>query len=473
MLTLRPYQQNGVDAIRQSYASGKKAPLYVLPTGGGKTVVFSYIGGSVAKRNKRVWTLVHRVELLRQTSRALAKNGIDHGLINPKYTPAYNKPVQVASVQTLANRLKYFEKYPPDLIIIDEAHHANASTWRKIIEAFPQARILGVTATPVRGDGTGLGIEAGGMFDDLIIGPQIDELIKLGFLVKPKVFAPKERLDLTGLRTVRGDYDKQQAENLVDKPAITGRAVEYYQKLCPGAPAVAFCASVRHAEHVAAEFREAGFRSYSVDGSMEDEVRGRILKGLETGAVNVVTSCDLISEGTDIPAIQAAFLLRPTQSEGLFLQQVGRALRLAEGKDGAIIFDHVGNVINHGMPDEPRDWSLEGEKKRKKRKGDDEPEVKVIQCENCFLVHAPASVCPHCGYHYPQPEPLDRTPEQREGELREMTAEDAAAIKRARIKEEAQAKTYEDFVAIAQKRGYKPGWAKHRWIARQSKQVGI
>jgi superfamily II DNA or RNA helicase len=232
MVTLRDYQAKAVNDIRTAYQYGRRAPLFVLPTGGGKTVLFTYIAQNAAERGKRVLILVHRVELLRQTSKALRGFGVRHGLINPQYTPEYTAPVQVASVQTIINRIGKMP-FTPDLIIIDEAHHATASTWRKVINAYPKARLLGVTATPVRSDGTGLGIDAGGMFDTLIEGPSTRALMDMGYLVEPTIYAPKDRLDLSGVRTKMGDYDKKQLGELMDKPRITGDAVAHYKRRCP------------------------------------------------------------------------------------------------------------------------------------------------------------------------------------------------------------------------------------------------
>lgn len=466
MITLRPYQSNVVDGIRNAYLNGRKAPLLVLPTGGGKTVVFTYIAANSTARGKRALILVHRVELLRQTSEALHKFGVSHGLINPNYTPNLVPKTQVASVQTLVKRLHKIA--PPDLIIIDEAHHANASTWKTIIEAFPNARLLGVTATPCRGDGTGLGIPSGGFFDEMVMGPQITELIKMGYLVKPVIYAPKERLDLTGLRTKMGDYVKDELASLVDKPQITGSAVEHYMKICPGTPAVVFCVNVAHAQHVAHEFRSAGFRAYHADGTMDDADRKRILNGLGNGQVQVVTSCDLISEGTDIPAIGCAILLRPTQSTGLYLQQVGRALRPCAGKDRAIILDHVGNVLNHGLPDEEREWSLDGDLKRKKKKKEQKEAANVMQCEKCYAMHEPAPACPICGH---VKERKAKEIKAVDGELRQITDMEALMLKRNKAKEVGRAKTLEDLEKIALARGYKPGWAKHVWRSRQAKEA--
>jgi DNA repair protein RadD len=466
MLQLRDYQRKAVADIRESFLKNSRSPLLVLPTGGGKTVVFSYIAATTAARGKRVLILVHRIELLRQTSEALRKSGVRHGLVNPKFTPDLSAPVQVASVQTIIKRLHLFKSF--DLIVVDEAHHALATTWKRIIDHYSMARVLGVTATPCRADGTGLGIEAGGVFDDIIIGPQVSDLIAKGFLVKPVIYAPAERLDLSGLRTKMGDYDNAQLENLMDKPTITGDAVSHYKKLCDGVPAVAFCVSVRHAQHVAEEFRRAGYRAYHADGSLDDDVRKRILNGLGNGTVDVVTSCDLISEGTDIPAIGAAILLRPTQSLGLYLQQVGRALRPCAGKERAVILDHVGNVLTHGLPDEIREWSLEGEQRKKKKKEDKEKTIQVKQCEKCYAIHEPAPICPVCGHIY---EVKENAPQQVDGELRELSADDRLRLKKSKINEQARAQSLEELERIASQRGYKPGWARHIWASRQNKQT--
>lgn len=469
MLALRNYQQQSVDGIRGSYIHGNRAPLLVLPTGGGKTIVFSYIAASTAARGKKVIILVHRIELLRQTYEKLAAAGVRVGIVNPSYTPDITAPVQVASVQTLARRLTFLKAFNPDLIVIDEAHHATAGTWRTCVNAVPTARVLGVTATPCRGDGKGLGAHVGGIFDDIVIGPQVSELIGMGFLVEPIVYAPTNKIDFSGVKITKGDYDKHEIEVRVDKPSITGDAVSHYRKLAHGSPAVAFCVSIAHAEHVAAEFKAAGYRAYVVDGTMEDATRKRILAGLGNGQVDVVCSCDLISEGTDIPAIGCAILLRPTQSLGLFLQQVGRALRTCEGKEQAIILDHVGNVITHGMPTDNREWTLDGELKRKKG-AKQEKKIAVKQCPTCYAMHNPAPACPACGHQY---EAEGRELQKVDGELQEVSQQQAEVIRKQKRREVAGAKDLDELLRIEKERGYKNGWAKHVWVARNGKEMQV
>lgn len=470
MKQLRDYQTKAVNDVRTAFQQGYKAPLLVLPTGGGKTVIFSHIAKNVADRGKRALILVHRIELLRQTADALRSEGATVGLINPKYTPNLRAPIQVAMVQTLVKRAAW---QIPDfnLIVTDECHHVVASTYRNVINRWPGAWNLGVTATPIRSDGLGLGRNVGGVYDTLILGPQVHELIERGYLVQPIIYAAESRLDLSQVHTVMGDYKKNELAAAVDRPQITGNAVAHYRKICDGAPAVAFCVSVAHAHHVAAEFQQAGYRAAVADGGMEDADRARVLGGLATGAVQVVCSCDLISEGTDIPAITAAILLRPTQSPGLYLQQVGRALRPAPGKPHAYILDHVGNVITHGLPDEVRPWTLDGDVKPKKKKDQAEAQVKVLMCEECFCCHAPAPVCPECGFEYP-PNEGRPMPEQVEGDLIEMTEEHKKAFRKDQNREVARARGLAELEQIEKARNYKPGWAKHIMAAReQRKQV--
>lgn len=746
-MKLRFYQQKGVDDIRRAYQSGYKAPLFVMPTGSGKTVVFAHIAATSAAKGKRVLILVHRIELIRQTAAKLRDAGVRVGLINPMFSPDPSAPVQVASVQTMVKRLHLFGVF--DLIITDECfvpgtvidgrpietlrpgdvvtaynettgefeprhvvrifksehkgplyristgeneiictgnhpiltpggwvnadeittktkiliyeplqnlrepdewktgnmlrnvsqnskfnndepnkqglrigedenkqpngkgggpakngknapgnktqtensgrkrswayratsgiayriakvlriilrgihlsyqngqifglseplqnrhritsgedgsrnrrlfthgygktktrcqkggisnwkrvdsvkvykfgsdewndamrgesfvynfetdglhtyiaggivvhncHHIISTTYRTILNAYPTAWQLGVTATPIRGDGKGLGQSDGGVFDSLILGPNVSELIGQGHLVRPVIYAPRERMDFSDVRTRMGDYDKAEIERRMDKPKITGDAVKHYRDLCSGQPSVWFCISVAHAQHVAEEFRQAGYRAAAVDGKMDDTERGRILGGLATGEVEVVTSCDLISEGTDIPAIACAGLLRPTQSLGLYLQQVGRALRPAPGKDRAIILDHVGNVLTHGLPDEVRAWTLEGEHEaRRTKKEKAEAPIRVHQCENCYAVfEAFKMICPECGHVRIV---KGRDIERADGELVELTDWHKLQLQRQKRQEVGRAKTLEELEKIAAARGYKKGWA--RWV---------
>jgi DNA repair protein RadD len=484
MLKLRSYQNDCVVSIRECFTNKIKSVLTVLPTGGGKTVIFTYISQQSALKNKRVMILVHRVELLNQTSKALNNFDVEHGLINPKYTPNFNASVQVASVQTLIKRLGYLSavNWEPDIIVVDEAHHATAGSWRKIINHFPNSKVLGVTATPIRSDGQGLGIQCGGLFDELIEGPTMPWLMDQGFLVRPRIFGTPEALDFSNVNNSMGDYAKNDLSNMLDKPTIIGSAVDHYRELCPNTPAIVFCVSVAHAEHTAQEFRNSGFKFYSIDGNTDDDLRKQLIDALTTGSIDGLTSCDLIGEGTDIPRATTAIELRPTQSKGLNLQQRGRVLRPVyapgydlETKDGrlaaiaasekpfAFILDHVGNSIRHGLPYDEQEWSLEGEKRKKGGKKQIQS-IKVDMCESCFAMYEPAAVCPQCGHVN---KVRDTTPKQVEGTLTEITAENL--IRKEKRTEQGQAESLEDLKRIAKERGYKTGWANAIYSSRQKK----
>jgi superfamily II DNA or RNA helicase len=459
---LREYQQQGVDALRAAFRAGKRAPLYSLPTGGGKTVVFSHVTKASVAKGNNVLILVHRAELLRQTSRTLTAWGVPHGMIAPGY-PMTAQRVQIASVQTAVRRLA--RMMPPDLIIIDEAHHAVAGTWQKIVEEFPAARLFGVTATPARLDGRGLGRHAGGYFDEMIQGPRINELIEAGHLARPRVFVARERVQdaVANVRTVAGDYNIRQLSDAVSTTAIIGDAVSHYRRLCPGTPAIAFCCTLDHAAAVCASFIAGGFRAAQIDGTMNDEQRKAIVSDLEQGRLDVMVSVDLVSEGFDVPVCGAAILMRPTKSEGLYLQQIGRALRKYPGKEHAFILDHAGNVAVHGLPQDDREWSLDG---RTRRERDTTPSP--IMCAHCYAMNpAGSEVCAECG----QPLRQQRGPreiEERDGTLVELTAEqiERLRIRRERRIEEGRARTRPELEAIARARGYSMGWVNHRLAAR-------
>jgi DNA repair protein RadD len=456
-IQMRPYQNTLIERARANFMAGRRSQLLVLPTGGGKTVCFSYMAGRAVEKGLRVWILAHRVELLDQISRTLREFAVPHGVIAPGYIGDRRKPVQVASVFTLARRIDRYEK--PDLIIVDEAHHAiSASTWGRVITAFPDAKLLGVTATPIRLSGEGLG----DLFETMVQGPTMRELIELGALSPYRLFAPAG-VDLSGVHTRMGDFVRGEIEAAMDKPSITGDAVVHYRKLAPGRRAVAFCVSVEHAVHVAEQFRGAGISAQAIDGGMDRALRASVLAEFSAGRIQVIASCDLISEGFDVPAIEAAILLRPTQSLGLYLQQVGRALRTFPGKTEAVILDHAGNVKRHGLPDEERVWSLDGSAKKK---GAQKSEVPVKTCGSCFAtVHAAATHCA-CGFAFPVQK---REVEQVEGELQEI---DLATAVRMRRQEQGKAQTEADLVEIGRKRGMRRPelWARHVMRARMAKQ---
>jgi superfamily II DNA or RNA helicase len=463
VITLREYQSQAIEDLRASFRAGHHSPLLVMPTGAGKTVCFSYLTQRLTAAGKRVVILVHREELIRQVSDTLTAFGVRHGLIAAGALYDRRLLAHAASVFALARRLDRVAV--PDYVICDEAHHCIAgSSWGKVVahwrQVNPALRLIGVSATPERLSGEGLGE----VFDDMILGPTVRQLIDLGSLSEYRMYAPRQAVDLTGIARRGGDYARGEVAAAMDKPAIHGDAVAHYRRHCDGAPAVAFCVSVEHAEHVAESFRASGYRSASIDGSMPREIRRGILQDFSRGGLNVLTSCDLISEGFDVPGIVAAILLRPTQSLALYLQQVGRALRVAPGKSHAVILDHVGNSARHGAPCQDREWSLIGRDaaSRKTKAG----EAAVRQCESCFAVSpAAASSCRECGKAFPV---RARELDQVEGELSEV---EVAKLRIEAKRAQAAAQTLEDLIAEGQRRGFKnpAGWARHVWDGRMKK----
>lgn len=427
------------------------------------TVLFSYIAMAAAQRGSTAWILVHRRELVSQTSAALTAFGVPHGIVQAPHKLQMDARMQVASVQTLVNRM---DKLPaPDLIISDECHHATSPTWRQIFDRAPSAKILGVTATPQRLDGRGLKE----IFQDMVVGPSVRELTEAGFLARATVYAPPKMVDLGGIGVRAGDYEQEELARRMDQKRVTGDAVAHYTRICPGAAAIAFCVSVDHAKHVAEQFSEAGYRSVSVDGSLGRDDRAVRIGGLADGSVQVLTSCELISEGLDIPLTTAAILLRPTKSLGLCRQQIGRVLRPAPGKERAIILDHVGNIYEHGLPTDEIEWTLEGRAKRDKSKS-----LNLVVCPECFCTHVRADVCPECGFVYPT-EKNGRQIGHADGELVEVTVKPAQKVwefdsvtKKRMI---GRAKTYQELKNLAVLFGYKPAWAHFAWKARQHRRV--
>jgi superfamily II DNA or RNA helicase len=465
-VTLRPYQEAAIQGLRDAFAAGYHSPLLVLPTGGGKTVTFSFMASRLAANGKQLAILVHRDELVDQVSETLARFDVPHGYIAAGRLYDKRHRVHVASVQTLARRMDRVAV--PDYVICDEAHHCiGASTWGKVVaewrRANPALRLIGVTATPERLSGEGLGE----VFDEMVLGPSTRELIDLGALAEYRLFAPSQQLDLSGVKSRMGDFIRGEVAAKVDKPAIIGSAVGEYRAKLNGAPAVAFCVSIEHAEHVAEQFCAQGFRAAKLDGTMDRGVRRELVRDFGRGVIQVLTSVDVISEGFDVPGIVGAILLRPTQSLGLYLQQVGRALRTAPGKEAAILLDHVGNSARHGLPDDPREWSLLGRGARK-AKGKAEDDVAIRQCPSCFAISpAAAAKCRECGAAFPI---KARTIEEVAGTLSEV---EVMRAKREAKKEQAAAQTLEDLIRLGQSRGYKNavGWAKHLFSARAGRRA--
>ncbi len=409
---LRPYQTELMANVRQAMRTHSHV-LAVLPTGGGKTRIFCEIAKSARARGARVQVLVHRRELVDQT------------------------PDE--SVRTIQS----WKPDGEDLVIVDEAHHSCARTWLQKLNTCD--RVLGFTATPQRLDGGGLDV----LYSAMATGPSSAQLIDDGWLSEYKLFCPPGAAGLKGIRRVAGDYNKRQLTEAVSQTRVVAAAVRNWLTLAGRRQTIGFCVSIAHMEKVQASFKSAGISCASIDGKMSKSSRDDTIKRFRLQQITVLLSVDLISEGFDVPACDCVLLLRPTQSLGLHLQQVGRALR--PSSQHAVILDAAGNSEHHGLPDDARSWSLEG---RQKRRAGLVANLAVRICPRCFGVHRPhLQTCPFCQYRYP----LDsRIPEERDILLQEKEQ------KRKELRKEiGRARSIEQLEQIRKERGYRPGWVEH------------
>lgn len=429
MIKLRAYQEEMLEAARGSYRAGHKRPCLVAPCGAGKTVIVAEMARLSTARGNHVLFLAHRRELIEQTERTFQRAGVDMTLCT------------VGMVQTVCRHLD--DIVPPDLIIVDENHHAKAASYRKVLDAFPAAKVIGVTATPVRLDGSGLG----DVNDDLVQGVSAKWLIEHGFLAPYKYFAPTVA-DLSGVKINRGEFDAKQAEGILIQRAIFGDVIAHYRKLADGCKAICYCTTLEHSRQTAAAFTEAGVPAAHIDGDTDKDERARIVQAFRDGTVQVLCNVDLISEGFDVPDCSCAILLRPTHSLTLYIQQSMRCMRYMPGKT-AVIIDHVGNYARHGMPDDDREWKLDAQKKKR---GQQKNTVFVKQCDECYAVMPSiATECPECGYVFPQKE---RTIE----EIKEARLEEVKGFTLNLITP-ADCRSYEELRAYGKNKGYKAGWA--------------
>lgn len=437
-MQLRPYQQDLDDGIVQAWDAGARTVMAVAPTGAGKTVLFSH---RLKQEDGVRVAIAHRSELVGQMSGALAKSGVPHNIIAAKATVAeicranvqdtgathYNPRslVHVASVDTLLRR-----EVPKGckLWVIDEGHHLlKENKWGRAVQALgPQAKGLAVTATPIRADGKGLGSHADGLVDSLVEGPTMRTLIDSGYLTEYRIFCPPSDLDLADVGTgSTGDYKNPQLRAAVKRSHIMGDVVNSYLKFAKGKRGVTFAVDVESAGMISEQFQGAGVPSQVVSAKTPASLRAAILRDFREGRVLQLVNVDLFGEGFDLPALEVVSMARPTQSFALFAQQFGRALRTLDGKDKAIIIDHVQNIVRHGLPDAPRAWSLD--RREKRSKGDAGPGAVRVCAECTGAYERVLKVCPYCGAAY---EPPQRSaPEFVDGDLTEL---DEATLARMR-----------------------------------------
>lgn len=381
----RLYQVETINKLKLAIKNGKRKLVTVAPTGSGKTVIASAIIEGAVKKNSSILFLAHRRELIEQCSHKLDQIGIDHGILMAKHERTDpSKKVQVASVQTLIRR----DKPKADLIFIDEAHRCLADSYVEILDDYPGAVVIGLTATPWRTDGRGLGR----IYDDIIVSSSVKELTRQGYLVIPKVYAPSAP-DLKGIRIVRGDYDQRQLSERFDNIKLIGDLVENWSRLAKGRRTVIFGASIAHSKHITKAFQNAGIKAEHVDGEMSVKNRDAVLQRLRSGETTVLSNCDIVTEGYDLPVLSCAVLARPTKSSVKYLQMVGRIMRPEDTKKDAVVLDHSGCTLEHGFVQDDRIYSLDDREKHSK---ENQSTVKI--CNKCFsAISINARKCPECG----------------------------------------------------------------------------
>jgi DNA repair protein RadD len=476
MLTPYPFQTKIINDCRAALKAGYNSPLIVSPTGSGKTLMYAVIAQGAMQREKKVLILAHRIEIIEQILSKLFAFGMTAGQI-VSGRPMTRNAIQVAMINTIVRRLNKLS-YKPDLIITDECHHSVSPTYKTVIKHFGNVPHIGATATPRRLDGIGLG----DVYDVIIQGPTISTLVKENYLSYPIMYRPPKEI-IQKYHLTRGDFDQDEQFAVMKEKTIVGDVIAHYQKYLNYKPVVCFCVSVKHSELMADAFRNAGYVAVHVHGGMRKSDRETAIKGLANGSIHILTSCDLISEGVDIPVMAGAILLRRTMSLSLYLQQVGRPLRKYEGKQNTIILDHANNYALHGHVLADRQWTLDSEKHTPRN----ENPPTTTSCPKCFGIWpGEPRVCPSCGFSFADNPKVDaqqrKTPKEIAGELIAALpeAEQAKIIDMTEFIQRVQtfepdkrrkallAKAYasdssKEIDALATAIGYKKGWTDYIW----------
>ena len=442
-MILRDYQALDAAAIEAAWAAGHKNVAYVLPCRGGKTAVvankiLANVGGTVA--------IAHRGFLVAQMSTTLARNGVRHRIIGPdtvvrecvqqhlakvgKNYISNSAKCAVATIQTLVRMPEndpFFSQVT--LWVCDEMHHlARKNIWGKGVALFPNARGLGVTATPTRADGLGLGRHADGVMDTMVIGPRMTELTRRGFIAPYRIFCPPSDLDLSNVAIgASGEFEVEPLRKAVHKSHVVGDIVQHYLRIAPGKLGMTFAVDVEGAVEIAAAYRSAGVPAEVVHGGTPASVRLPIEARHQNGDIKQLVSVDIYGEGTDIQKLEVVSFGRPTGSYGLYVQQFCRPLNPDPTKSHALILDHVGNVGRHGLPDAHREWTLDRREKRSRGTVTDVMPIRVCpQCTGAYEADL-GLTCPYCGH---SAEPAGRSlPEQVDGDLYELTPEALARLR--------------------------------------------
>jgi len=462
-MALRQYQKDTLNNIIRSQRKGNKNILLQAATGSGKTVMAATFVNHSIKQNQKVLFLAHRRELITQCSEKLTLEKVRHGIIMAGEQHQFWHNTQVASIDTLRSRsiTSQKEKLPTaDLIIIDEAHRCLSNTYLKIISLYKRSQVLGLTATPIRSDGRGLGH----IFQDMVQAPSIGWLIQKGHLVSCSYYAPTIP-DLKGIQTYMGDYNTVQLAERMNKPKLVGDVVSSWMKIANNKKTIVFASSVAHSKNLAESFIDIGIRAAHIDGTTNNKERERVLGEFNHGNMKIICNCMVLTEGFDCPPAEVCVLARPTKSLGMYIQMVGRVLRPYEGKEQATIIDHSGAVYMHGFVETDIEWNLDLKKPltiKERKKARDKEETQII-CEGCFSMFSGSNICPKCGHIQQKKskyiEVLDR-------ELGFVDKKTKTVKKKLSYAPEFKKEFYSMLLGYCALHDYKPGWAYHTYKLR-------
>ena len=417
---LRDYQIDTVNRVRESMIAGNKRVILQAACGAGKTCMFSDIAKKAHTKGKKILFLANRRELIYQAKKTLESCGLTCGVIMAGEESQLDAQIQIASQQTYVRRMDLEELrfnqwwHNADLICCDECHSSISPTFQKILKNYEGKHIIGLTATPCRGDGRGLGE----FYDDIVPAISISDLIEKQYLVPVKYYAPSTP-DLSGIKTVAGDYDKKELGERVNTKKLVGDIYENWSTICPDRPTIIFATNVAHSIAIKEQFERNGVSIAHVDAKTPKEERDEALDGLKRGSIQVITNVGILCEGFDFPEASCIVLARPTKSLGLYIQMGGRGLRIAKGKDHVKILDHAGCLENLGRIEWDREWSLDGKNKAwKEKKPKEKKETKqLLKCPSCHAVFEGEKNCPDCGSEL---KTFGKKIETEEGELKEV-----------------------------------------------------
>ncbi len=390
--TFRDYQVKAIKDVKGALKQHNSVVLQ-MATGSGKTITAVELA-RLSARYGPVWFVCHRREILRQAMAAFDNAGLRYGVIARGHESDQAPAIQLVSIDTL--RARDAAGYPePCLIIWDECHHIAAKSWSKVRSRYEHAKHIGLTATPERLDGKGLSE----WFEVLVKGPPIKDLIDRDHLSNYRIFAPTEP-DLTSAKMSMGDYKADDLDKIMNTAVVIGDVVDHYNRIAAGSRALVFATSINHSKSVVERFLASGVAAVHVDGTTPDDERDHAIADLASGAIRVISSVGVFSEGLDVPSVETVILLRPTKSVALYLQMIGRGLRRTAAKKSLTVLDHSGLVYEHGFPDASWEWSLAGGARRERlRKAREAGEV-IRRCPACGHAHEMAPECPECGHVY-------------------------------------------------------------------------